>query len=84
MDSFEFNKIAGAVLGSVLVLLVVSNIGNTLVAPKPLEKPVYVVEGAVDAVPFKSFGIDIFQFNPTVVGNASVRQSFRQRFVTLC
>lgn len=45
MDSFEFNKIAGAVLGSVLVLLVVSNIGNTLVAPKPLEKPVYVVEG---------------------------------------
>ncbi|MCF4165821.1 cytochrome c family protein [Zavarzinia compransoris] len=45
MDSFEFNKIAGAVLGSVLVLLVIGNIGNALVAPEELEKPAYVVEG---------------------------------------
>ncbi|PWR21803.1 c-type cytochrome [Zavarzinia compransoris] len=45
MDSFEFNKIAGAVLGSVLALMIVGNIGNALVSPHKLEKPVYVVEG---------------------------------------
>lgn len=45
MDSFELNKIAGAVLGGVLALLVISNIGDILVSPKKLEKPVYVVEG---------------------------------------
>ncbi len=45
MDSFEFNKIAGAVLGSVLALLVISNVGDALVSPKPLDKSVYVVEG---------------------------------------
>ena len=45
MDSFEFNKIAGAVLGSVLVLLVIGNVGDALVSPKHLDKPAYVVEG---------------------------------------
>lgn len=45
MDSFELNKIAGAVLGSVLALMIVSNVGDILVSPHKLEKPVYVVEG---------------------------------------
>lgn len=45
MDSFEINKIAGAVLGGVLALLIISNVGDALVSPKHLEKPVYVVEG---------------------------------------
>ncbi|MFZ2871840.1 c-type cytochrome [Zavarzinia sp.] len=45
MDSFEINKIAGAALGGVLALLIISNVGDALVSPKHLEKPVYVVEG---------------------------------------
>lgn len=45
MNSFEVNKIAGALLGSVLALMIVSEIGNALVSPEELEKPVYVVEG---------------------------------------
>jgi cytochrome c len=49
MDSFEFNKIAGAVLGSVLVLLVIGNVGDALVSPHHLDKPAYVVEGVEEA-----------------------------------
>lgn len=48
MDSFEFNKIAGAVLGSVLVLLLIGNVGDALVSPHHLDKPAYVVEGVED------------------------------------
>lgn len=48
MDSFEFNKIAGAVLGSVLALLIIGNVGDALVSPHHLDKPAYVVEGVED------------------------------------
>src|SRR5512139_1941719 len=39
MDSFELNKILGAVLGTCLVLLVTSFTANALFAPKLPEKP---------------------------------------------
>ena len=39
MDSFELNKILGAVLGTCLVLLVTSFTAQALFAPKKLEKP---------------------------------------------
>jgi cytochrome c len=39
MDSFELNKILGAVLGTCLVLLVTSFTANALFAPKMPEKP---------------------------------------------
>jgi cytochrome c len=39
MDSFELNKILGAVLGTCLILLVTSFTANALFTPKPLEKP---------------------------------------------
>src|SRR6516225_4082369 len=39
MDSFELNKIIGAVLGTCLVLLVTSFTAQALFTPKPLEKP---------------------------------------------
>src|ERR1700720_3129956 len=39
MDSFEINKIIGAILGTCLVLLVTSFTANALFAPKMPEKP---------------------------------------------
>lgn len=45
MDSFEWNKIAGAVLGTLIFILVVTFAGEAIFeAPKPA-KPGYVVEG---------------------------------------
>src|SRR6202045_5382400 len=43
MDSFESNKILGAVLGTCLVLLVTSLTANALFAPKMPEKPGFVI-----------------------------------------
>src|ERR1700726_2418577 len=43
MDSFEINKILGAVLGTCLVLLVTSFTANALFAPKMPEKPGFVI-----------------------------------------
>src|SRR4030081_3998964 len=41
MDSFELNKILGAVLATCLVLLVTSFTASAVFAPKKLEKPGY-------------------------------------------
>ncbi len=49
MDSFELNKILGAVLASCLVLLVTSFTANALFAPKMPEKPGFEI--AVKAEP---------------------------------
>jgi cytochrome c len=43
MDSFELNKILGAILGTCLVLLVTSFTADALFAPKPPEKPGYEI-----------------------------------------
>jgi cytochrome c len=43
MDSFELNKIIGAVLGTCLVLLVTSFTANALFAPKMPEKPGFAI-----------------------------------------
>ena len=43
MDSFELNKILGAILGTCLVLLVTNFTASALFAPKPLEKPGYEI-----------------------------------------
>ena len=43
MDSFELNKILGAILGPCLVLLVTSFTADALFAPKPPEKPGYEI-----------------------------------------
>ncbi|MCW5731931.1 MAG: cytochrome c family protein [Alphaproteobacteria bacterium] len=44
MDSFELNKIAGAVLFCMLVIVGLHNLGNILVAPKKLAENAYKVE----------------------------------------
>ena len=46
MDSFELNKIAGAVLGSALFLMLINEAGNLLVHPDRLEKNVIGIEAA--------------------------------------
>jgi cytochrome c len=61
MDSFELNKIIGAILGTCLVLLVTSFTANALFAPEKLEKPGFAIavkeaagaakEGAAAAAP---------------------------------
>jgi cytochrome c len=43
MDSFEINKILGAVLGTCIVLLVTSFTGSALFASKPPEKPGFAI-----------------------------------------
>jgi cytochrome c len=49
MDSFELNKILGAVLGTCLVLLVTSFTAQALFTPKPLEKPGFEIAVKEDA-----------------------------------
>jgi cytochrome c len=58
MDSFELNKILGAILGTCLVLLVTSFTANALFAPKLPEKPGFAIAvkaesegGAKEAAP---------------------------------
>src|SRR6266567_9347444 len=43
MDSFELNKVLGAILGTCLVLLVTNFTASALFAPKPPEKPGYEI-----------------------------------------
>jgi cytochrome c len=45
----EFNKIAGAVIGAMLVTMIIGKIGSTLVSPRPLAQAVYPVPAASEA-----------------------------------
>ena len=45
MDSFELNKIAGAILFALLILLGVSNVADVLYAPGAADGRAYIVEG---------------------------------------
>ena len=49
MDSYEFNKIAGAILGSVLLIFGVKNVADVIYAAHPPETAAYIVEGAEEA-----------------------------------
>ena len=51
MDSFEWNKIAGAVLATVLFILVVTAVSESMFEVEPPEEPAYVVEGVEEAAP---------------------------------
>jgi cytochrome c len=43
MDVFEINKMVGAILATVLFVVVISEVGDLLVSPTALEKPAYAV-----------------------------------------
>ena len=47
MDSFEINKILGAVLATCLVLLITSFTANAIFTPKQPEKPGFAIEANV-------------------------------------
>lgn len=51
MDSNEVNKIASAVIGSMLVTMVISIVGGALVSPRRLAEPAYQVAGGPAAAP---------------------------------
>jgi cytochrome c len=52
MDSFEFNKIAGAVLAAALFAMIIGKVSNAIVHPHMPEKPhIAVVEEQVAAAP---------------------------------
>jgi cytochrome c len=48
MDSFEWNKIIGAVLGTVIFIFVVRLVAEKIYEPEKPAKPGYVVEGVVE------------------------------------
>lgn len=47
MNSFELNKIAGAVLFTLLVYLAIENLGAIIFATEPANPQAYIVEGVV-------------------------------------
>jgi cytochrome c len=49
MDSFEWNKIIGAVLGTAIFIFVVRLVAEKIYEPEVPAKPGYVVEGVVEA-----------------------------------
>jgi cytochrome c len=49
MDSFEWNKIIGAVLGTAIFIFVVRQVAEKIYEPEIPAKPGYVVEGVVEA-----------------------------------
>ena len=49
MDSFELNKIIGAILGTCILLLVTSFAAGAIFTPKPLEKPGFEIAVKEDA-----------------------------------
>jgi len=49
MDSFEWNKIIGAVLGTAIFIFVVRLVAEHVYEPEKPAKPGYVVEGVVEA-----------------------------------
>ncbi len=48
MDSFEWNKIAGAVLGTAIFIFVVRQVAEVIYEPEKPAKPGYIVEGVVE------------------------------------
>jgi cytochrome c len=48
MDSFEWNKIIGAVLGTAILIFVIRLVAESVYEPEKPAKPGYVVEGVVE------------------------------------
>src|SRR5882724_344779 len=49
MDSFEWNKIIGAVLGTAIFIFVIRLVAENIYEPEKPAKPGYTVEGVVEA-----------------------------------
>lgn len=85
MDSFEWNKIAGAVLASVLVIIVINNLGHSLFHEEALEKNVYVVEGvAEEGAPTETAAVEEEQGTPLPVLLADASAGKGERVFKKC
>ena len=85
MDSFELNKILGAILGTCLVLLVTSFTAGALFAPKMPEKPGFEIAvkeeaegGEKAAAPAPSEPIEKLLQTASVEKGAAVGQEVRR------
>lgn len=81
MDTFEFNKMAGAVLFVLLVIVGIGTIGDILVNPKSILEPAYRVEvpdaeegAAVAAAPAAPEVVPI----PVRLANANIETGMRE------
>ena len=71
MDSFEWNKIIGAVLGSLIFIFVIKTIGENIYEAEKPAKPGYVVEGVVE----ESTGVSTVaapEALPATIGNLAL------------
>ncbi len=66
--SFEMNKIAGAVLMAMILAMVTGIIADSLVRPKPLAKPAYIVAGAEPQAKSESAAAGGAQAGPEPIG----------------
>jgi len=83
MDSFEFNKIAGAVLGAVLFLMVLGKVSDALVHPHVPEKPHIAVTDEAPQAP--SGTADAIQVPPLPAGgDAAAGQAVFQKVCFTC
>src|SRR5689334_3682376 len=76
MDSFEWNKIAGAVLGTTLFVLAVRVVAEAAFDVEPLEKQAYVVEGVQEEAPAGGAAAPAAEPDPdfgTVIASANVQ-----------
>lgn len=74
MDSWEWNKIAGAVLGTLIFVMVVKIVSDSIYDVEPPAKPGYVVEG-VEATPASGPAAPVEEAVPdwgTVLASADV------------
>jgi cytochrome c len=82
MDSFEFNKIAGAVLGACLGVFVIGKVSNALVSPHMPEKPHIAVTEEAAATPGPAGGAPAKAPAPTSSDAAAGKVAFEKRCLT--
>jgi cytochrome c len=83
MDSFEFNKIAGAVLGACLGIMVIGKVSNALVHPHIPEKPhIEVKEEAAGATPAAATSAPVEVPAVTSSDAAAGKADFQKRCTT--
>jgi cytochrome c len=64
MSSFEWNKIAGAILATMILAMVSGIIASILVRPRPLEHPAYMVAGGEATQPKAAAGTEAAKVEP--------------------
>jgi cytochrome c len=82
MDSFEFNKVAGAVLGACLGAMVIGKVSNALVSPHMPDKPHIAVTEEAAAAPTPGGGAPAKAPPATGTDAAAGKVAFEKRCAT--